>query len=157
VPWGQGLNTSSDWADRLGWFGFSGWSRSRGWRSKKLSVAGRDVEGLSSFFIGTVVDLSRERFEVLRNSALRVVSAGRSYLLVGRHFVAIARTRWWKNKVLNVLSTDSGEDVAELPFEPGQCDYIYINEFSVKAGEDGRIVFNRICFYKEYTLPWGWR
>jgi hypothetical protein len=90
-----------------------------------LKNPGEQMNGLISFYIGTVVDLSRERFEVLRNSALRVVSAGRSYLLVGRHFVAIARTRWWKNKVLNVLSTDSGED--------------------------GRIVFNRICFYKEYT------
>jgi hypothetical protein len=68
-----------------------------------------------------VVDLSRERFEVLRNSELRVVSAGGPSLLV------------------------------ELPFEPGLCDDIDINEFNVKAGEDGRIVFNRICFYKEYT------
>jgi hypothetical protein len=33
------------------------------------------MNGLISFFIGTVVDFSRERFEVLRNSALRVVSA----------------------------------------------------------------------------------
>jgi hypothetical protein len=93
--------------------------------------------------------------KVLRNSALRVVSAGRSYLLVGRHFVAIARICWWKNKVLDVLSTGSEDDVAELPFEPGQCYDIHINEFNVKAGEDGRIVFNRICFYKEYTIAVG--
>jgi len=53
------------------------------------------------------------------------------------------------------LSADSGEDVAELPFEPGLCYDIYINEFSVKAGEDGRIVFSRICFYKEYTVVVG--
>jgi len=53
------------------------------------------------------------------------------------------------------LSADSGEDVAELPFEPGQCDDIHINEFNVKAGEDGRIVFSRICFYKEYTVAMG--
>jgi hypothetical protein len=53
------------------------------------------------------------------------------------------------------LSADSGEDVAELPFEPGQCDDIHINEFNVKAGEDGRIVFSRIRFYKEYTVAMG--
>jgi len=85
------------------------------------------MNGLISFFIVTVVDFSRERFEVLRNSELRVVSAGGPSLLV------------------------------EIPFEPGQCYDIHINEFNVKAGEDGRIVFSRICFHKEYTLPWGWR
>jgi len=132
-----------------------GSSRSRGWRSKNLAVAGRGVEGLSSFFIRTVVDLSRERFEVLKSSALRVVSAGGSYLLVGRHWVAIARPRWWRNEVLDVLSVDSEEDVAELPFEPGQCDDIDINEFSIEEREDGRIVFSWNCFYKEYTVAIG--
>jgi len=92
-----------------------------------LKNPGEQMNGLISFYIGTVVDLSRERFEVLWNSELRVVSAGGPSLLV------------------------------EIPFEPGQCDCIYINEFSVKAGEDNRIVFSRICFCKEYTLPWGWQ
>jgi len=53
------------------------------------------------------------------------------------------------------LSANSGEDVAELPFEMGQCYDIHINEFNVKAGEDGRIIFSRIRFYKENTIAVG--
>jgi hypothetical protein len=84
------------------------------------------MNGIISFYIGTVVDLSRERFEVLRNSELRVVSAGGPPLL------------------------------AEIPFEPRQCDYIYINEFSVKAG--GVELFSAGSASTGNTLlPWGWR
>ncbi|MFZ8791268.1 MAG: hypothetical protein ACO2OS_03145 [Thermosphaera aggregans] len=37
----------------------------------------------------------------------------------------------------------------------GQRYDIHINEFNVKAGENGRIVFSRIRFYEEYTVAVG--